>query len=155
LPVVAPPVRATTGDDPSARTMSGRRLRSGSRPRWSTLSHPRHPRRVHPGGAHDLCRPPAQLDRRSRCIDRSLHHARTARIHPLGQRPEVRRHVRPGLDRRGRREHRLHRAGLTLGERLRRELQCTAQGRTAQRGNLLLSPRGQDRHRAATRRSAN
>ena len=41
------------------------------------------------------------------------------------------------VDRCGRRPHRLHRAGLTLGERLYRELQCPAARRAPERGDLL------------------
>ena len=41
------------------------------------------------------------------------------------------------VDRCGRRPHRLHRAGLTLGERLHRELQCPAARRAPERGDLL------------------
>ena len=58
-------------------------------------------------------------------------------LHPLRQRPEVRRRGRPAMDRRGRRPDRLHRTGFALGERLHRELQRTAARRAPERGDLL------------------
>ena len=63
--------------------------------------------------------------------------ARHSGVHPLRQRPGVRRRGRAALDRCGGVPHRLHRAGLTLGERLYRELQCAATRRAPERGNLL------------------
>jgi hypothetical protein len=51
------------------------------------------------------------------------------------------------LDQGGGCEDRLHCSGLTVGERLHRELQLEAPGRTAQRRDLLHPPGGQGRHR--------
>jgi hypothetical protein len=74
------------------------------------------------------------------CVDRKLNSTnvldaltdlfilRGPRIHPLGQRPRVRRDGGPGLSRLRRCKDRRYRARLTLGKRLRRELQCAAQG---------------------------
>ena len=58
-------------------------------------------------------------------------------VHPLRQRPGVRRRDRAPVDRCGGRPHRLHRAGLALGERLYRELQRAATRRAPERGDIL------------------
>ena len=68
-------------------------------------------------------------------------------IHPLRQRPGVRRRGRQAVDRCSRRPNRLHRAGLTLGERLHRELQCPAPRRAPERGDLLHPQGSSDSHR--------
>jgi hypothetical protein len=94
---------------------------------------PRHPLRVHPGGVHARCRSQAQLDRCPRRADRSLHPEGTTRLNPLRQLSRFRCQSCPGLDYGGRRQDRRHRARLSLGERLRRKLQYTVQGRIAQR----------------------
>ena len=52
----------------------------------------------------------------------------------IGPRPRVRRQGRTGVDCRGWRPHRVHRAGIALGERVLRELQLQAPRRTAERG---------------------
>ena len=51
--------------------------------------------------------------------------------------PGVRRRSRQAVDRRSGRRDRLHRAGLTLGERIYRELQRPAARRAPERGDLL------------------
>src|SRR5262249_52674486 len=54
---------------------------------------------------------------------------------------------RAGMDRVCRCQDRLHRAGQSLGEWLHRELQRAPSRRAARRRNLLLTPRGPNRHR--------
>src|SRR5262249_45555840 len=67
--------------------------------------------------------------------------------HPLRQRTGVRGQGRAGMDRGGRRQDRLHRAGQSLGERLHRELQRAPSRRAPRRRNLLLAQRGPNCHR--------
>ena len=69
--------------------------------------------------------------------DRPVHPARHPGIHPLRQRPGVSRRACAAVGCCSRRPHRLHRAGLTLGDRLYRELQCAAARRAPHRGDLL------------------
>ena len=64
-----------------------------------------------------------------RCLDRPVHPARHPGLHPLRQRPGVRRRSRPAMDRHGGSLDRLHRSGFALAERLHRELQCAASRR--------------------------
>ena len=52
------------------------------------------------------------------------------------------------LDRRSWRQNGIHRAGITVGERLLRELQCPISRRVAKRRDLLLTQRGADPDRA-------
>ena len=61
--------------------------------------------------------------------------------------PGVHRQGRARVDRRGGGQDRLHRAGQPLGERLLREFQLEAPRRAAERGAVLQSRRGEDRHR--------
>ncbi len=65
-------------------------------------------------------------------------------VHPVGQRAGVRSAGDSRLDRRHRRQNRLHRAGIALGEWILRELECQAPLRAAQRRNLLQPARGED-----------
>src|SRR5262249_10055654 len=95
----------------------------------------------------DPCRPQAQGDRCDRRSVRPLHPAWRSCSHPLRQRTGVRGQGRAGMDRGGRRQDRLHRAGQSLGERLHRELQRAPSRRAARRRNLLLAPRGPNCHR--------
>ena len=55
------------------------------------------------------------LRRRRRCPDRPVHPARHPDLHPLRQRPRVRRRGRPAMDRRSRSPHCLYRAEFTPG----------------------------------------
>jgi hypothetical protein len=64
-----------SGSGRSGRTMSGPMTSSRTGPMTGGSIAPQHHRRVHPGGAHDPCRPQAQLDRCPRRPDRSLHPA--------------------------------------------------------------------------------
>ena len=70
------------------------------------------------------------------------------RAHPLGQRPGVHGKSATGVAAEDRGEDPLHRAGKPLGERLLRELQRHAQGRAAERRDLLQPEGGKDRDRA-------
>ena len=63
--------------------------------------------------------------------------------HPLGQRLRVYGPGRPELAGEDRREDALHRTGLALGERLRRELQRQAARRATQAGALLHAEGGE------------
>ena len=80
----------------------------------------------HPREPGNPCSAQAFLRRCHRCADRSVHPARRPGLGPIRQRTGVRRRNRAAVDRRSRRPHRLHRAGLALGERLYRELQRQA-----------------------------
>ena len=73
---------------------------------------------VAPTGAGNPGRPEAPIDRRHRRLVRSLHPARCAGSYTVRQWPGVHRKGGAGMDRRRRREDRLHRAGVPLGERL-------------------------------------
>lgn len=80
----------------------------------------------------DPRQPEAHGNRRDRCLVRPVHAAWQSRPHSFGQRPRVRGLGGPRGDR-GRRCHdRPHRAGVPIGERLRRELLCTPTRRVAQ-----------------------
>ena len=79
--------------------------------------------------------------------------ARRAWTHPVRQWPGVRGHGRAGVDRRGRRQNRLHRAGQPLGERLHRELQrpsCATSCSTARSSTLSRRPRSSSKAGGAT-----
>src|SRR5262249_11178254 len=95
----------------------------------------------------DPCRAQAQGDRCDRRSVRPLHPVWHSRSHPLRQRTGVRGQGRAGMDRVCRCQDRLHRAGQSLGEWLHRELQRAPSRRAARRRNLLLTPRGPNRHR--------
>ena len=86
-------------------------------------------------------------DRRSRCAVRPVPAARRARAYSVGQWPRIRCCVGAPRDWRSWGEHRLHRTGQSLGERLHRELQCPSAGRAARRRDLLLGQGGADHHR--------
>ena len=88
-----------------------------------------------------------KADRRHRRAVGPVHPARRARAHPVRQRPGVRRQGGAGVDRRGRREDRLHRAGQPLGERLHRELQRPACATNCSTARSSTRSRRPDRHR--------
>ena len=91
------------------------RLRRGPDPRRKEVPHAQHHRRVHPGMPGDPGRPEARVDRRHRRAVGPVHPARRARPHPVRQRPGVHRQGGAGLDRRRRRQDRLHRARAAHG----------------------------------------
>ena len=94
-----------------------------------------------------------RVDRRHRHAVGPLHPARRARPHPLRQWSGVHRQGRAGVDRRGRRQDRLHRAGQPLGERLYRELQrasCATSCSTARSSTRCKRPRSSSNAGAST-----
>ena len=82
------------------------------------------------------------VGRRPACADRSVHATRSTRPYPVRQRQRVHGHRGTGMTAPGWREDTLHRTRIALGERLQRELQRQTQGRTAERGDLLLNDGG-------------
>ena len=80
-----------------------------------------------------------ELDRGDRRADRPVHPTRRSRPHSFRLWPRVHSAASQGLDRSRRCQNRLHRAGITLGERLLRKLQCSAPRRTAQRRGRVLT----------------
>ena len=89
----------------------------------------------------------AERNRSDRCSDGPVHPAWRASIYSFRQRPRVRCSGREGPDRRCWCRDCQHQAGIILGERILRKLQCTRQGRTAERRNLLLALRSSNHHR--------
>ena len=91
--------------------------------------HPREP--GDPGSAEAL------FNRRYRLADRPVHPARHPVLDPFRQWPGVRRLGCQAVGCCGWGPDCLHRAGLTLGERLHREFQCLTARRAPERGDLL------------------
>ena len=92
------------------------RLRGGPHPRRAEVQAAERHRRVHPRVPGHPGRAQAQGQRRHRRAVRPVHPARRARAHPLGQRPRVRGQGCAEVDRGGRRQDRLHRAGQPVGD---------------------------------------
>ena len=92
------------------------RLRRGPHPRRAQVQAAQRHRRVHPRVPGHPGRAQAEGGGRHRRAVRPVHPARRARAHPLGQRPRVRGQGCAEVDRGGRRQDRLHRAGQPVGD---------------------------------------
>ncbi|CAA9375202.1 MAG: Integrase, partial [uncultured Nocardioidaceae bacterium] len=123
------------------------RLRRGPHPRRAQVQDAQRHRRVHPRVPGDPGGAQAEGGGRHRPPVRPVHPARRARAHPVRQRARVREQGGAEVDRGGRRQDRLHRAGQSVGERLRGELQRPPARRAVERRDLLQPARGPGRHR--------
>ncbi len=124
------------------------RLRARAHARWTAAEAADLDGRVHTRVPVDRRGAAFGLGERAMPSGGALHRARRARAHPLGQRAGI--HSAGGARLAGPSgcEDALHRAGQPVGERIHRELQRQAAGRTLERRNLLHTRRGARRDRS-------